>query len=175
MKKLLLALIFVATLTGATAQNAPAPAPDDAKLALAREVIAAMQVDKMFDGLATQMKNMTLQLAALPADMPAEKRARAEAFLEKVMHASMDATKDMLSQMDALYAEIYTEAELQAMKAFFTSPEGRSMLAKQPAAMQRMMPLVQKMQQNLMPKMQKLVEEMKAAEAAADKTPEPAK
>lgn len=181
MNKLLLALSCVALTLSATAQNAPAPAPDAAKLALAREVITAMQADKMFDGMAVQMQRMASQMMPLPADMPAEKRARIDAFQGKVMTLAMDAAKSMVAQMDVIYAELYSEAELQAMKTFFTSAEGRSMLAKQPAAMQRMMPLIQKMQQDLMPKMQQLIEEEKAAEAAAEaaaaaaKPAEPAK
>ncbi len=69
----------------------------------------------------------------------------------------------MIAQLDLIYADVYSEAELKAMAVFFGSPEGRSMMAKQPQIMAKMMPLMQGMQRDLMPKIQQLVEESKAA------------
>ena len=160
--KLLLALLALTTGVFAQDKNAAAPA-NTAKLALAREAIAAMQVDKMFDGMAAQMKQMAAQTAALPPDATPEQRKKAEELQGKIMDLSMDAAKGMIAKMDRIYAAVYSEAELKAMKTFFTSPEGRSMLAKQPQVMAQMMPLVQEMQRDLMPKIQQLVEESKAA------------
>lgn len=179
MKKIPVLLASALLLVCVRAQVPAAPAaPDSAKLALAREVIQAMQVDKMFDGIQAQMKQMALQTAAnsLPAGATPAQRARAEAFQSKIMELSMAAVKNMTAQMDTLYAEVYSEAELAAMKAFFSSPEGQSMIAKQPQVMQRVMPLAQAMQRDLMPKIQRLVEEAQAEEAksaAAVSAPEP--
>ncbi|MBI2513946.1 MAG: DUF2059 domain-containing protein [Opitutae bacterium] len=168
----------------APAPTVAAPAVDAAKLALAREVIAAMQADKMLDRMTAQMKQMAMQMTALPSDTPPAKRAKAEALSNKIMDLSMEAAKGMIAKMDALYAEVYSEAELKAMKAFFASPEGQSMLAKQPQVMQRVMPLAQAMQTELMPKIQQLVQQAQAEEAAeaaaatetpAAKATEPAK
>lgn len=168
MKKLPLLLASALLLVGARAQAPAAPAPDAAKLALAREVITAMQVDKMFDGMQAQMKQMALQTAsgAIPTSATPEQRARADALQGKIMDLSMEAMKRMISKMDALYADVYSEAELKAMKTFFLSPEGQSMLAKQPMVMQRVMPLAQSMQMELMPKIQALVEQAQAEESA---------
>jgi hypothetical protein len=72
--------------------------------------------------------------------------------------------------VDAIYAEVYSEAELKAMLAFFASPEGKSMLQKQPQVMQHMTPLIMEMQKEMGPKIQALVQKAKAdaeAEAAA--------
>jgi hypothetical protein len=49
------------------------------------------------------------------------------------------------------------------MKSFFTSPEGKSMTAKQPAVMAHIMPLVMEFQQSLEPKIKKIIEESAAA------------
>ncbi len=49
------------------------------------------------------------------------------------------------------------------MKGLFLSPEGQSMLARQPDAMAHLMPFAQQMQQDFMPRIQKLMEEAKAA------------
>ncbi len=185
MKKILLLLAF-AFITGVRAQTpAPAPAPDAAKLALARETIKAMQADKMIDGMSANLSRIINQIAAAPANASPEQRAKAEVLSKRLMELSLESVKDMVTKMDAVYAEIYTEAELKAVYAFFVSAEGQSMIAKQPLVMQRVMPLVQSMQRELLPKIQKLVEEAKAEEAAAQaassaktpttKTTEPAK
>ena len=166
--KMLLALL--ALTTGLLAQNNPAPAPADAaKLALAREVIAAMHADRMFDGMMVQMKQMASQMAAesLPPNATPEQRQKFEALQGRIMDVSMTATKGLIAKMDQIYASVYSEAELNAMKAFFLSPEGQSMLAKQPQIMQHLMPLVQQMQRDLMPQVRQIVEQAKAEDAAA--------
>jgi len=157
MKTSRLLLALLALTTGALAQDNAA-----AKLALAHEAIAAMHADKMFDGMAAQMKQMAAQSMNLPADTTPEKRKQAEEVQGKIMDLSMDAAKTMVSKMDQVYADVYSEAELKAMKTFFTSPEGQSMMAKQPQIMAHVMPLVQDMQRDLMPKIQQLVEGAKS-------------
>jgi hypothetical protein len=173
MKITRLFLVLAALATGAFAQT-PAPAtvsmpaaPDPAKLALAREVIAVMKADKMFDGMAAQMKQSAAQITAVAPDAPAEQRQRAEALQAKIVDLSMAAAKGMVSKMDQVYADVYTMGELTAMKTFFSSPEGQSMLSKQPQIMAHVMPMVQEMQRTLIPQVQKLVEDAKAADAAA--------
>lgn len=187
MKKSILILAMLALGSSSFAQtNAPQAAPatpapavaaptvDAAKLALAREVIAAMQADKMFDGMAAQMKQMAMQMSPLPADATPEQKARAEKFLGRVMDLSMNSAKAMIAQMDQVYAELFTEGELKAIKAFYFSSEGQSMLAKTPQAMQRLMPSIQAMQRDLMPKLQQLTQEFQAEEAAAKAAAAPA-
>lgn len=157
MKKILLLAVLAFSPAAFAQDNA-------AKLALAREAIAAMQADKMFDGMAAQMKQMAAQFSPLPADATQEQRQKAEELQGKIMDLSMNEAKAMIGKMDAIYAAVYSEAELRAMLTFFKSPEGQSMMAKQPQVMAQIMPLMQEMQQNLMPKMQKLIQEAKAAQ-----------
>lgn len=163
MKKSCLLFALVAFVPGLPAQENPA------KLALAQETITAMQADKMFDGMAAQMKQMATQMAGLPPGATPEQQKQAADLQGKIMDLSMGAAKGLIAQMGQIYADVYSEAELKAMKVFFTSPEGKSMLAKQPQVMAHLMPLVQGMQRDLMPKIQKLVEDAKAAEAAPAK------
>jgi len=165
MKKTKILLAMLALSTGVFAQE------NAAKLALAREVIAAMHADKMFDGMATQMKQMATQMAKPAPGATPEQIKKAEELQGKILDLSMNEAKGMIAQMDGIYADVYSEAELKAMQVFFNSPEGQSMLAKQPQIMAHLMPLIQKMQQGLMPKVQKLVEDAKAAAAAAEQTP----
>lgn len=162
MKKPLLLLVSLVLATGAVAQENPT------KLALAREVIAAMKADQMFDNMAGQMKAMAAQAMTPPAGATPEQIKMAEELQGKVMDLSMQAAKGMIAQMDHIYAEIYSEVELKAMKDFFSSAAGQSMLAKQPQIMGRIMPLAQQMQRDLAPKIKALVDEARAkAQAAA--------
>ncbi len=186
MKITRLLLLLAALATGVFAQipaptpapsstPAPAPAPvDPAKLALAREVIAVMKADRMFDSMANQMKQGAAQLTAVPPDATPEQRQKATELQAKIVELANAAAKDLIDKMDEIYADVYTEAELHAMKTFFSSPEGQSMLAKQPQIMAHVMPLVQDMQRTLIPKIQKLVEDAKAAAPAPTATPTPA-
>jgi hypothetical protein len=157
MKKSLLVLALCAFTAAATAQV------DATKLALAREAITAMHADKMFDSMAAQMKQMASQYAQVPAGASAEEQKKAAELQAKIMDLSMNEAKALVAKMDAIYAEVYSEGELKAMVAFFKSPEGQSMLAKQPQVMGHLMPLVQEMQGSLMPKIKQLVDEAKSA------------
>ncbi len=138
------------------------------QLELARKVIKATQFDRAFDQMGAQMQQMAAQSMNLssPNQTPAQKEA-AMKTLGEVMALSMDAAKALISKVDVIYAEVYSEAELKAMLAFFESAEGKSMLQKQPQVMQRMTPLVQAMQKELMPKIQQIVEKARAESAPA--------
>jgi len=160
MKKSVLLFALLALVPGARADD------NATKLALARETIAAMQADKMFENMAGQMKQMAASQIRLPANATPEARQKAEALQGKIMDLAMDEVRKLVTKMDAVYASVYSEGELRAMVAFFKSAEGQSMIAKQPQIMNQMMPLVQQMQQTLMPKIQQLVESAKAEEPA---------
>lgn len=174
MKKLTTLLASVALAAAAFGQT-----PDPAKLELARATIAAMQVDKMLEGMSGQLKQMAAQQAQMPANATPEQRKLFEDFMGKVTDISMEEVRHMIGKMDVIYASVYSEAELKAIRAFFVSPEGQSMLAKQPTIMAQTMPIIQDMQRSILPKVQALAAEfsknLKAAapEAAAPAAPAP--
>jgi len=134
----------------------------ETKLALAREVIVAMRADKMFDTLGPQLQQMAIHQAGLPDSLTPEQRAKAEEFIGKIMELTLLEAKAMIGKMEAVYADVYSEEELRAIVAFFTSPAGQSMLDKQPELMNRVMPLAQEMQRSLIPQIQALTEAFKA-------------
>ena len=157
-------MYLIKILLGLALLGTPALALEDnvTKLGLAREAINAMQVDKMFESMGVQLKQMVLQQTPIPADATPEQRKQFDELIGKVMDLSMSEAKGLMQKVDVIYAEVYSEAELRAMVAFFNSAEGKSMLEKQPKIMAGMMPLVEEMQQKLMPKVKKLVDEAKA-------------
>lgn len=148
-------LVLLALATGAFAQPTPA------KQALAHEVIVAMHADRMFDGMVAQTKQASSEMLALPPTSTPEQRQKAEETQAKIMELTLNAIKGMMVKMNQLYAELYTDAELNAMKGFFSSPEGQSMLSKQAQVMARIRPLLQDMQRDLGPKLEKMVAEAK--------------
>jgi hypothetical protein len=161
------------------AAAAPAPQPvDPAKLALARDVVAAMKVDKIFDPMVNHMKQLAAQSTVLPNEATPDQRKKAEEIQGKIIDLSMETAKGLLSHMDEIYATVYSDAELKAIKAFYTSPEGEAVVTKQPQIMSQLMPFVQQAQRDLMPKIQALVQEARADQTpkapAATATPAPA-
>lgn len=159
LKPLLLLLIITPLLRAEVSET---------QLALAREAITAVQTDKMFDSIGPQLRQMAVQDAGLSDSLPPEKRAKAEELIGKIMDLSMNETKALVSKMDTIYAEVYSEAELRAIIAFFTSTEGRSMLSKQTEIMARIMPLAQEMQRRLLPQTQALIAAYKAETAPTE-------
>lgn len=171
----LLCLALLCRLGAAEPAPAPEAAPTPAQLELAREVIKATQFDRMFDQMGVQMQKIAAsQLNVSSPNLTPEQKEAAGKVMGEVMTISMDAAKQMLAKVDTIYAQVYSEAELKAMLAFFASPEGQSMLQKQPQIMQHMMPLVQEMQKDIGPKIQAIVQKAKAdaeAEKAAKAAP----
>ena len=146
----------------------PVIAAEPAQLELAQKVIKATQLDRMFDQMGAQMQLMAAQSLNLssPDLTPAQKEA-ATKTLGEVTKVATDASKELLQAVDTIYADVYSEEELKAMLAFFDSSGGKSMLQKQPQIMERMRPLIQNMQREIMPKIQQIVAKAKAESGAS--------
>ena len=142
----------------------PAALPvDAAKLALAREAMKAMQAERMLESLSNQLKMMTAQQTTLllPTTATEEQKARLAQIQTEVTDLVREAAKAQMEKMATVYAEVFTAEELQAMRAFFVSPEGRALLSKQPLLAQRLMPLTRAMQMELMPKIGATIDKAK--------------
>jgi hypothetical protein len=151
MKKLIVSVIVAAFATFSHAADAE-------RLQLAREVIKATQADKVIDAMTAQVQQMvTAQLEAQAAKMPPEVLAQLQGAQRELVGLAMESAKGMLVKLDHVYADVYTEKELRAIKTFFESPEGRSMLEKQTVLMQRMMPLMMEMQEAMAPKIEEIM------------------
>jgi len=167
MKKLLsLLTVLACAITNAVAEEASA-----AKLALARDAIAAMQVDKILQSMTDQINEVAAQQVQLPETATSEQRQQFDVFMAKVTALARNEVGAVFGKLDAIYANVYTEAELKAIVGFFNSPEGKSVLAKQPEVMSQLMPLMQEMQESLMPKLQKLGEDLEAQVKAGPPAP----
>ena len=75
----------------------------------------------------------------------------------------------MREPMIDIYLKHYTEEELQQMLIFYQSEVGQSMLSKMPAVVQDSVILSQSMLENLMPKIQKLSDELYGSSSGESK------
>ena len=75
--------------------------------------------------------------------------------------------KQMEHEMALIYAEVFTEKEMTSLIAFFSTPEGKSYVQKQPEIMKRSMALNQKMMMTIMPRLQQQMQKMAPAKTGA--------
>ena len=68
-----------------------------------------------------------------------------------------------------IYAEIFTEEELQGIIAFYKTPIGRKFIERTPEVMQKSFQISQKQMALLMPKIQKLIQEKVEAYEESEK------
>mgnify|MGYP000850243106 FL=1 len=168
------ALALLVGCSGASDKTA-APKTDAEKAAVANEIATLMSdpkmVDQMFDGMGQQAMQVMPQMCAQePADQIAACQARmssAEPIIKQVMAETMDEAKtmmpDLMQQLGAIMAREYTGEELAVMKDFYGSPEGKSIVQKQPAVMTEYMGKVMETMQPLqMSVMQKMMQRLNA-------------
>jgi uncharacterized protein len=129
-------IAVLALCLGGAASALPAAA-EDSKLEKAREVFRVMQadtlIDQIFDAAFAQMGGMMSQKNP---EMPPEAMAIIQ---DEVKISLKEAMPALLDQMAVVYGEVFTEAELDGMLAFYTSPVGQSLVAKTPEVTARSM------------------------------------
>jgi uncharacterized protein len=135
-------------------------ADEVSKTAKIEEFMQVAQLDRMVKAMLDQMKNMQAgQLAQMSA--PGEDRERQEAVQRKTMaliaeRMSFDKIKPLYVKV---YAETFTEEELDGMLSFYKSPAGKAMMEKMPQMMARMMPLMQQWMADMKPDLDKIMAE----------------
>jgi hypothetical protein len=133
----------------------PAKADEASKTAKAEELLQLTQADQMMKMMEPMMKGM---IAQANKDMSAEQRAKAGEMQEKivaVMTASLNKAKPALAKV---YTDTYTEEELDAILTFYKSPAGKALIQKMPEVMQRMMPVMMKMMNDVQPEIKAIIE-----------------
>ena len=150
-------LAFVIALSSAAvfAQDAK-PGAREAKV---EQLLTLTGVDSQTDKMMDQMFKMAV--ANFPNDAPPEVRAKLEEMQTKVFALISErmSWQKMKPVYVKLYAEVYTDEELDGMIAFFSSPAGRSMTAKNPILMQRSMQVVQSLMAEVLPEIKRITAE----------------
>lgn len=155
-----LALLFAFS-PAALAQTAPQPpAAEAASAADVDRLLQAMDMRAMMAGMMQQMHGAQEKMLAdaFGADLDDARRARMQdamtastGIIQK--HLSWDALEPIVRKV---YTQVFSKREVQAMTAFYTSPEGASILKKSPQAMALTM-------QDIQPVMLSAMQEVKAA------------
>ncbi|TLX22507.1 DUF2059 domain-containing protein [Thermomonas fusca] len=145
------------------------PAAESASAADVDRLLQAMDMKTMMAGMMQQMQGAQEKMLtdAFGADLDEAKRARMQeamatssTIIQK--HLSWEALEPVVRKV---YMQVFSKREVQAMTAFYASPEGASILKKSPQAMGLTM-------QEIQPAMQAAMQEVKTAieqQAAAAK------
>jgi hypothetical protein len=111
------------------------------RLELARKLFAQMQMDQMMDGMMRQMTpTMIAQARKTNPNLTDE---QAKAITEAVTESASDLMKKVMDRVAPLYAETFTDKEMQDLVDFYDSPSGRAMIAKMPTMAAKMGPMMQ--------------------------------
>ncbi len=134
-----------------------AHADDASKRAKIEELIVITKMDSLLKQAMTQMssqiKAMTDNQTANRAQLTPDQQKITDDFQAKVQKlvddsVSWDKVKPVMVQA---YADTYTESELDGILAFYHSPAGQAMLAKNPQLMSHTVELMQKQMAGLEP------------------------
>ena len=115
--------------------------------------------------------NMRQTIAKSHGETPAtpEQQAAEDRVIQRamdLMHQEMNWGK-MKPQYVKMYADTFTQEEIDGLNAFYSSPAGQAYLAKMPLLMQHSMQLMQVQMQTLMPRMMQIMQDARAQGAPA--------
>ena len=149
--RVLIAIVLALTLAGgqAMAQQSATPETLAEKQALVRRYFKAIEFEKLMDSLvASMVPGMLADASRSNATLSAEEQ---ELLSDAVRTAMNDVMTPKLIELNvSIYAEAFSERELQALVSFYESPEGRSIMRKTPGLMPKSMEGARR----LMPQMQ---------------------
>jgi hypothetical protein len=153
MRIVAVALVALATLP---AVGAP-PSPESID-----RLLTATQVEKnllQMQGASERMIRGAATQRAAGRQMSAEERQRMDAAVERTVGAMRQdmSVEKMRPQMARLYAETFTQEEIDGLIAFYQGPAGRAFIAKMPTVMQKS---AQIMREHMDPLMRRLDEEL---------------
>jgi hypothetical protein len=150
-----LKLAVVALLLGTSV----ALAQDAGKTAKIEEMLRLTKTDEMMQQVMSQMKAMNLQ--QLQKNLAPDEKAQAAEMQQKIfdlVNAKMSWEK-FKPAIVQIYAEVYTDEELDGILAFYRSPAGHAMIEKMPQLMSRTMAVAQKLMGDIQPEIEKMVKE----------------
>lgn len=145
-------------------------AQGDRRRQLAEELLILMEVkeniERSFDMVKDRQMDRIKRL-----NIPNAESEKVASLQEKIMSIVTGALSWEKIREDyiSLYAEIFTEEELEGILAFYKSPVGKKFIEKQPELMEKSMQINQKQMEILMPKLQELTQDaIKSYQKAQD-------
>jgi hypothetical protein len=153
---LMLAVVMVVAPVGARADEA-------SKQAKVKELFAVMHMDHSLDRTRSAMEQQvqaTAKNAPGTEQMTPEKKKMQQEFVDNSMKVVDEnfGWSELEPAYVKLYADTYTEAELDGILAFYKSPAGQALLTKTPELSAGVMQIVHGHMGDFQPKMQGLQE-----------------
>jgi len=153
---LMLAVVMVVAPVGARADEA-------SKQAKVKELFAVMHMDHSLDRMRSAMEQQvqaTAKNAPGTEQMTPEKKKMQQEFVDNSMKVVDEnfGWSELEPAYVKLYADTYTEAELDGILAFYKSPAGQALLTKTPELSAGVMQIVHGHMGDFQPKMQGLQE-----------------
>lgn len=145
MRALLLLLALAALAAPGRAQS---PALTPGHLQAAEELLRASRAEEMF------RESIEVMLRAQTEQNPA--MAQMEAPIREFMNRTLS-WETLKPEYLRMYAELYTEAELRELTAFYGTEVGRKMLVNMPAIMRRSAEISQKQLQAHLPELMRIM------------------
>lgn len=141
---------------------------EPATRATIEKFLQVTEAANMMDQAYQNMDQMTAQmLASSGLDTKRDKQIQQD-MQEMNALVRAELSWDKLEEpMIALYGNVFSEAELQDIIAFYQSDAGQKMLKRQPELIQGSMVMMQEHMQQLMPKMKALMEKQSQQRKAA--------
>lgn len=155
MKMLLAAVLVAASLEGVAAP----PSPGSLERLL-RGMEAELTVKNVQQFSETMMKG-TIERVAQARPITPEQRKKLDDFTRKMaatMRDELDWEKMKPIYMQ-IYAESFTQAEIDGLIAFYESPTGRAFIAKMPLVLNKSMSLMQSRMDSMMQRVQGAIKE----------------
>ncbi len=146
--KVMLAVLALLLSAGA------ASADEASKTAKIEEIFQITNAKQMVQQVLEQMRSMQRAQIANMAPAARPKAEEEQNKMSQVLAERMSWDK-LQPRLITLYAETFTEEELEGTLAFYKSPAGRAMLEKMPALMGRTMIMAQEMMADALPEMRK--------------------
>jgi uncharacterized protein len=136
-------------------------------------LLKVMDMQSMMDGMLKQMTDAQQAMVeeAVGKDLSDADRARMHELMQKteaitLRHMSWSALEPVMRKV---YAEVFSKREVDAMTAFYSTPEGTSILKKLPQAMTLSMQEIQPIVRDTMTEVKAMIDE----EVAAPKSKRP--
>ncbi|MEZ5751651.1 MAG: DUF2059 domain-containing protein [Paracoccaceae bacterium] len=147
MKRLSLALACILALT----LPAAAQSTRDERLVIAREYMNATLADLDTERLLQSMYNPLLgQIEASGQRITDAQRTQvAELYRQEILPQMMD----IMSSQDEVMADLFTLEEITALRDFYATPLGRSVMSKLPAIIEIQQPQIMAMVQGTLPRL----------------------
>ncbi|MCX6955540.1 MAG: DUF2059 domain-containing protein [Verrucomicrobia bacterium] len=164
----------------ATQSSGPASLPSTpATLAEAEEVLRVMHFDEMMSKILDQQKKAisgNMQKMSAQMKMPEEDRERFLKLQQKIIDETMESAMgpELKGEVAKIYSEVFSREELAAQGAFYSTPAGQSMVAKQPQVQEKMMQVMMPKMAQLAPKIQQMARDFAAEMKAKQTAPAPA-